>query len=216
MAWPPGEAAVKALVAGNDLLLMPPDVGAAHAGIVAAVKSGALPRERLVEAATRVLTLRFGLMGAPRPELSALASAGHVAAVRPAAAAAITMLRGNCGTRPVGGKVTVTAAGGRDTAKANLIKALRAAGVEVVDSGGAVVHLVGWGDKQDDLSPDAAVTVAMDTPALLGRSSSKVLLATYSSSPLSMAALADVLAGQARPAGRSPIAVPGLPRTTCR
>ncbi len=215
MAWPPGEAAVRALVAGNDLLLMPPDVGAAHAGIVAAVKSGALPRERLVEAATRVLTLRFGLVGAPRPELSTLASAAHVAAVRPAAAAAITMLRGSCGKAPVTGKVTVTAAGGRETAKANLIKALRAAGVQVADSGGAVVHLVGYGDKQADLSPGAAVTVAMDVPTLLGRSTSEVLLATYSSSPLSMAALADVLAGKARPTGRSPIAVPGLPKTTC-
>ena len=32
MKWPAGEAAVRALEAGNDLLLMPPNVGAAYDG----------------------------------------------------------------------------------------------------------------------------------------------------------------------------------------
>lgn len=54
----PGEEAVRALAAGADLVLMPRDVGAAHAAVVAAVQSGALPRERLEEAATRVVALQ--------------------------------------------------------------------------------------------------------------------------------------------------------------
>ena len=70
MKWPAGEAAVRALEAGNDLLLMPPNVGAAYDGILAAVRGGDLPRDRLVEAATRVLTLRFRLAGTPLPPLS--------------------------------------------------------------------------------------------------------------------------------------------------
>jgi beta-N-acetylhexosaminidase len=77
------------------------------------------------------------------------------------------------------------------------------------------VHLVGYGDGAGDLRPDAAVTVAMDTPHVLGRGAAGVLLATYSSSHLSMVALADALAGRSRPAGRSPVAVPGLPRSAC-
>ncbi|HET9518398.1 MAG TPA: glycoside hydrolase family 3, partial [Actinoplanes sp.] len=82
--------------------------------------------------------------------------------------------------------------------------------------GGSVVHLVGYGDKRIDLNPDAAVTVAMDTPYLLAAARSATLLATYSSSPLSIAALADVLTGRAKASGTSPVTVPGLSRTTCR
>ena len=55
----PGEEVVRALAAGADLVLKPRDVGAAHAAVVAAVQSGALPRERLEEAATRVVALQL-------------------------------------------------------------------------------------------------------------------------------------------------------------
>ena len=93
--------------------------------------------------------------------------------------------------------------------------ALTSLGVRTRPSGGTVVHLVGYGDGTADLSDGAAVTVAMDTPYLLARSRSGTLLATYSSSPASLTALARVLAGKARPTGRSPVPVPGLPRTVC-
>jgi beta-N-acetylhexosaminidase len=61
--------AVAALAAGNDLVLMiagstPDTAGQMAAGIVAAVESGALPAERLADAATRVLTLRLRLSAA--------------------------------------------------------------------------------------------------------------------------------------------------------
>ena len=46
--WPPGEAAVRALLAGNDLLLMPPDLPAAYEGLRGALKDGRLPRARLL------------------------------------------------------------------------------------------------------------------------------------------------------------------------
>nr|MDT0658695.1 glycoside hydrolase family 3 N-terminal domain-containing protein [Micromonospora sp. DSM 115978] len=213
--YPAGEAAVRAINAGNDLLLMPPDVGGAYNGLLAALRDGSLPRERLVEAATRVLTLRFRLADRPAPEMSVLNSPQHRAAARKLAAAAVTMLRGSCTGRPVTGPVTVTASGGRDGTRKLLAEALRAAGVKVVARGGAVVHLIGYGDGPADLRPGAAVTVAMDTPYLLGRADSKTLLATYSSTPVAMAALADVLAGRARPTGRSPVPVPGLPATAC-
>ncbi len=213
--YPPGEAAVRALNAGNDLLLMPPNLSQAYDGLLAGVRDGTLPRARLVEAATRVLTLRFRLADRPAPELSVLNSADHQQAARRVAAAAVTMLRGSCSAALTSGPVRVTSSGGRDRTRALLTEALRAAGVTVVAKGGTAVHLVGYGDTADDLSADAEVTVAMDTPYLLGGANSKVLLATYSSTPASMAALADVLAGRAKPGGRSPVAVPGLPRTVC-
>ena len=214
--WPAGEAAVRALNAGNDLLLMPPDVRAARDGIVTALKDGTLPRERLVEAATRVLTLKFRYGSGARPELSTLDSAEHRAAVRALDAAAVTMLRGSCRGPLLTGPVTVTASGGRDAARGALVKALQAAGVTVQAAGGSVVHLVVYGDRRIDLSADAEITVAMDTPYLLASARSPMLLATYSSSALSMAALADVIAGKAKPTGTVPVPVSGLPRTTCK
>jgi beta-N-acetylhexosaminidase len=214
--WPPAYAAVRALNAGNDLLLMPPDLTAARNGLLGALRAGTLPRERLVQAVTRVLTLKFSLGERPAPDLSILASAPHQRTVRRLATAAVTVLRGSCAGRPlVAGPVTVTASGGREAARVALVNALRQAGAQVVASGGAVVHLVGYRDRRTDLRPGAAVTVAMDAPYLLGAARSPVLLATYSPGPPSMLGLADVLTGRAKPTGRSPVAVSGLPRSTC-
>jgi len=214
MKWPAGEAAVRALNAGNDILLMPPDLAGARDGILAGLKDGSLPRARLVEAVTRVLTLKFRA-GQARPELSTIGSAAHQRAVGAADAAAVTLLKGPCSGPLVTGPVTVSASGGRETARANLVKALQDAGVKVQAAGGTVVHLVGYGDKQIDLSPDAAVTVIMDTPYLLAGSRSPTLLATYSSSPLALTALAAVLAGKAAAPGKSPVAAGKLPRSAC-
>jgi beta-N-acetylhexosaminidase len=215
MKWPAGAAAVRALLAGNDMLLMPPDLTKARDGILAALTDGSLPRARLVEAVTRILTLKFRTAGRPQPALSVLNAADHQAAVLAADAASITVLRGKCSGPLVGGPVTVTAPAIRETARTTLARALQAAGVRVQDSGGTVVHLVGYGDEAKDLSPDAAVTVMMDTPNLLAAAKSPTLIATYSSSALSLTALANVLAGKAKAPGRSPVPVPGLPRGAC-
>ncbi|MFJ6196145.1 glycoside hydrolase family 3 protein [Micromonospora sp. NPDC092111] len=212
--YPPGEAAVKALLAGNDLILMTPNVGQAYDGLLAALRDGSLPRQRLVEAVTRVLTMKFRLADRPVPELSTLDSAAHRAAAAELAAAAVTQLRGACGAA-VPGPVTVTTSDGRDRTRVALTEALTGAGVRVVPKGGTRVHLVGYGDGPKDLAADAAVTVAMDTPYVLEQAASPTLLATYSSSRASMTALAAVLAGKSRPAGRSPVPLTGLPATTC-
>jgi beta-N-acetylhexosaminidase len=55
----------------------------------------------------------------------------------------------------------------------------------------------------------------MDTPYLLRSAKSPTLVATYSSTPDSLKALAQVLAGKQKPTGKSPVAVPGLPRSVC-
>lgn len=212
--WAPGEAAVRALNAGNDLILMTPNVGQAYDGLLAALRGGSLPRTRLVEAVTRVLTMKFRLGGLPTAPMSTLNAPAHRSAAQALAAGAVTVLRGACGGA-VRGPVTVTSSDGRDGTRAALTSALTAAGVSVKPSGGTVVHLVGYGDGDADLRADAAVTVAMDTPYVLAKAKSPTLLATYSSTRASMTALAAVLAGKARPGGRSPVAVPGLPATTC-
>jgi beta-N-acetylhexosaminidase len=55
----------------------------------------------------------------------------------------------------------------------------------------------------------------MDTPYILQSATSAVRLATYSSTQVAMEALAAVLAGKAPATGRSPVAVTGLPASTC-
>ena len=214
--WPAGEAAVRALNAGNDMLLMPPDLAAARDGILAGLADGSLKRDRLVQAVTRILTLKFRTAATPRPDLATVGSPAHRQAVGRLAAAAVTVLRGRCSGALVSGPVTVTAGPRRELARATLVKELQAAGVVVQAAGGSVVHLVGYGDRGTDLDPAAAITVMMDTPYLLASAKSPTLIATYSSSRLSLAGLAQVIAGKAKATGRTPVAVTGLPRTACR
>ncbi len=52
---PPGEAAVRAVLAGADVLLMPPYPDAAMAALEAAVKSGRIPMSRVDESVRRIL-----------------------------------------------------------------------------------------------------------------------------------------------------------------
>lgn len=82
-----GGAAVAALNAGEDLLLMPADPASAAAGIVAAVKAGTLSAERLDEAAAAVLALRIASARVSTPPLSVVNSAAHQALAKKAFAA---------------------------------------------------------------------------------------------------------------------------------
>jgi beta-N-acetylhexosaminidase len=54
-----GESAVRAFLAGSDLLLMPADIRAALAAMSDAVASGRIPMERLDRSVRRVLTLKL-------------------------------------------------------------------------------------------------------------------------------------------------------------
>lgn len=95
----PGEAAVKAIEAGVDVVLDPPDARAAAAGLKAALAQGRLTRARLVDSARRVLTqkARLGLHRLRTVDLEAVMSAvGTRAAAETArltAERAITLLR---------------------------------------------------------------------------------------------------------------------------
>jgi len=61
----PGAAAVQALNAGIDMIMTwPRDLSAIHAAILAALRDGRLPRERLLEAAQRIIAekIRYGII----------------------------------------------------------------------------------------------------------------------------------------------------------
>ncbi len=67
-AWGSGERAVRALMAGSDLLLNPGDVKAAVSAIVAAVADGVIPEQTIDDALARILGLKFDLGLADRPD----------------------------------------------------------------------------------------------------------------------------------------------------
>ncbi|TQL98395.1 beta-N-acetylhexosaminidase [Actinoallomurus bryophytorum] len=54
----PEEAAVRAVVAGADMLLMPRSLGRAYNAVLAAVKSGRISRSRLDDAVTRIIRMK--------------------------------------------------------------------------------------------------------------------------------------------------------------
>jgi beta-N-acetylhexosaminidase len=212
--WSPGEAAVRALNAGNDLLLMPQNLSEVYEGLLDGLRSGALPRSRLVEAVNRIMALKQRLAATPRPDKSVVDSAANRETARSAAAGAITVLRGACRGPLVTGEVRVTATSGSDQARQWLAAALREQGLAVGDAG-AEIRLMGYGKTAADLAPGAAVTVALDTPYVLGAAGTGALVATYSSTRLAMEALARVLSGAAQAPGRSPVEVPGVTRSAC-
>jgi beta-N-acetylhexosaminidase len=59
--YPPGEVAVRAILAGADVLLVPPVTAAAFEALRNTVQSGRLPMARIDEAVTRVLRAKAGL-----------------------------------------------------------------------------------------------------------------------------------------------------------
>ncbi|QDB78496.1 glycoside hydrolase family 3 protein [Georgenia wutianyii] len=91
-----GDIAVLAIQAGSDILLAPPDVDAALAGVREALATGELTRERLEESVTRILEWKVerGIWdGAERPGLDVVGSPDHRAVAAAIAERAVTLVR---------------------------------------------------------------------------------------------------------------------------
>jgi len=106
--WWSGQAAVRALAAGADVILLPPFPDAVRGAIVRGVENGELPAARLEDAARRVLEYkaRLGLhLGLGSPSLAELPEyfAPTTEAVRAEdiAAAAVTLLRDRAEVLPL-------------------------------------------------------------------------------------------------------------------
>jgi beta-N-acetylhexosaminidase len=103
----PGEAAVRAIKAGNDVVLHSPDDAAAFAGIKAAVASGEIPPARIDESVTRILRAkaRTGLHRTRAVSLDALSGIvggrAHQAVADEVSQRAITLLKDQRGQVPL-------------------------------------------------------------------------------------------------------------------
>ncbi len=203
-----GDAAVRSLEAGIDIVLMPADVGAAHAEIVAAVESGRLATERLAEAATKVVALAIhqDAVGS-RPDANVVGS--HSDQSYAASLAGMSVVEGPCEDRLVGDAIQIV--GGRSADRARMVAAAEAAGLTV--GSGDVVRLLGA------IPPNPGsgdVVVSLDTPyALAGSTATTAKVALYSRTPDAFRALVDVLTGAAVAGGRVPVDVPGVDRDGC-
>lgn len=202
--YPDGSAAVAALAAGADLLLMPTDVAQAHAAIVGAVAGGSLPAARLDEAAQRVATMMIWRGRTAVPPGSATGTGADISAR--VSAAALTVLSGPCSGPLVPGSVRV--AGGSPQDRARFEAAAAKAGLAVGE--GPVVSLIGYGGAP--AGGDIAVT--LDAPWPLQGSAAPVKVALYGRSPGAFDALAAVLAGKATAPGKLPAAVGSFPAGT--
>ncbi len=104
-----GREAVDAFKAGNDVLLIPPDLDAAVRAMVAAVRSGEIPQSRLDASVLKILKVKasLGLDKARLVDLSALDTAvgrpENVAAGQQMADDAITLVRQNDSFLPLAG-----------------------------------------------------------------------------------------------------------------
>jgi beta-N-acetylhexosaminidase len=103
----PGEAAVRTVLAGADMLLKPPDADAAIRGLRAAVASGRLTEKRIEESARRLLAAKYDL-GLVRRRVVPLEDIDRIvssdAALRLSheiAERAVTLVRNDAGLLPV-------------------------------------------------------------------------------------------------------------------
>jgi len=204
--YSPARAAVAALRAGEDVLLMPADPVAARRGIVAAVRHGHLDQGRLDQAAIRQVALLLHQHDAGVHP--AAPGSGRAASAR-LSARALTSVSGRCSGRLVGRAVRVS---GPAAAVAAFRSAAHRAGLTVSRRTGTTVRLVGYGGAP----AKADVVVATDTPYVLGRSRARTArLATYGDTPGAMTALVAVLLGRGHAPGRLPVHVAGVPRAGC-
>lgn len=102
-----GEASVRSLLAGADVLLMPPDPEASIRAVVNAVNSGRITRQRINDSAIRVLTakVRLGLMKRRMVDLDdiadTLASPEAASKAQEIADRSVTLLRNNGNVLPL-------------------------------------------------------------------------------------------------------------------
>ena len=204
-----GDAAVRALAAGVDMVLMPLDVPTARDALVVAVGDGTLPGARLEEAATRVVATALwqARIGSAQPDLTVVGSPEHHQVSYDASLAGLAVLSGPCTGRLVGDAVQVL--GGTETDRARFTDAARAAGLPV--GSGSVVRLLAG-----TTGGDGEVVVSLDLPyGLAASTAGTARLALFGRTPDAFRALVDVLLGTARGAGTLPVQVDGLPAPAC-
>jgi beta-N-acetylhexosaminidase len=195
-------AAVEAVRAGADVLLMPADPKAAIDGLVAAVGQGTLTQARLQESAAKTVALMRDVAAHPMPPAATVGS--HASVARAVASSSITVVSGPCSGRLVGPAVRVV--GGTSADRARFTAAAHQAGLRT--GSGTVVRLLASGSSHGA----GDVVVALDTPYGLARSAATTArIAAYGRTSAVFASLMKVLTGAATAPGSLPVKVGSYP-----
>jgi beta-N-acetylhexosaminidase len=234
---PADRVVLDAVNAGVDQLLMPPDVPGAIRTVLDAVAAGTVSERRIDQSVRRILTMkqRLGLFGrAPVPATPEVGTADRLATMADIAGRSISVLKNQDLPLRSGQNVLVTGWGVSTTATltsaltsrgltatrlwtgspkaeviAQAVAASQAADITVVTTGNA------WGDStQVDLvrallaTGKPIVVAAVNTPYdIASFPSAPTYVASYGYQPVSLGALADVLAGRAEARGHLPVTI---------
>ncbi len=217
-----GAETVRALRAGADLALMPPDSAAAQQAVLRALDEGKLERDDLVEKAERVVAMQLataevqksvsgegtGESGTSGDDGAAgngasggtagVGDSGEAEAVlSDVAEQSLTVLKGEC---EFAGTDSISIVGGSETEIAALRKAAEDEGLRV-GSGGTTVSL----------SPKTSAEVAVGTaaPWTMRGTAAQAAVTAYDDNPFALRAVAKWLKGDLSAAGRLPVEYPG-------
>lgn len=142
--YPPDVAPVRALLAGADQLLIPPEMDTAYRAVLTAVRSGQISRKRLNESVYRILLHKYerGLFHDPYVDRAAAAgimgAPAHLAAAQAITDRTTTLVKNDDGLLPLtAGPRQVLVAGWGATTTQTLATALgtRGATTQVLESG---------------------------------------------------------------------------------
>jgi beta-N-acetylhexosaminidase len=193
-----GGETVKALAAGADLALMPPDSGAAQKAIVRAMSDGTLKKKDLKEKSERVVAMQLATAEAQK-SVQAEEDSGESGndsdakkTLTEVAEKSVTVLKGECS---FAGTKAISIVGGSEKEKAALSEAAKKAGLKV-GSGGISVSL----------SPSTSADVAVGTaaPWTLRNTTAKTAVTAYDSNPYALRAVAKWLKGDLMASGQLP------------
>jgi beta-N-acetylhexosaminidase len=233
---PADQIVLDAINAGIDQLLMPKNVPAAIQAVVDAVTSGAIPEARIDQSVRRILRMknRLGWFKDPYVPAPVVGTPEHLATMADVARRSITELRNRALPLQTEQKVLVTGWGVSTTT--NLTNALTARGLTATrvytgsPSAAVIAQAVAaaqaadvtvvtsynaWGDgAQRELvaallaTGKPIVVVAVGGPYDIAYFPTVgTYLAAYDYQPVSVTAVADVLAGGARATGRLPVTI---------
>lgn len=191
-----GKETVKALSAGADLALMPPDSAAAQQAVVTALGDGELKKDELKEKAERVVAMQLATAETQKA-IDGDDSEDPQKVLTEVAEKSLTVLKGECSFE---GTDSISIVGGGEKEKTALTKAAKDAGLKV-GSGGTSVSL----------SPSTSAEVAVGTaaPWTMRNTSAKSAVTAYDSNPNALQAVAKWLKGDLSASGSLPVEYEG-------